>query len=70
LEVALAAELLPDAKDAERLRGEYNVGVNQMLKSPAGWRSPEGVRCVSLPPGVADRTTQRELALLMKAGTY
>jgi thiol-disulfide isomerase/thioredoxin len=68
LDVVLLAEPLPDTTDAERLRGEYQFSLANLIEFPTGWRCQEGVRWVSFPETVADAKTQRELAILTKVG--
>lgn len=69
VDVVLTAEPLPDASDAERLRGEYKLSVAGLLKFPSGWRPREGIRWVAFPSGVADEKVQKEMTLLAKAAS-
>ena len=66
----LSAEPLSEDKDTERLRGEYRLAANNLLKFPGGWRTYEGLRWFSFPSTVIDETAQRELLILEKAASY
>lgn len=66
-EVILLGE--PRSSEADKLRGEYRLALGGMrggTKFPAGWRFSDGLRWKSFPPGVADKKTESELALLNK----
>ena len=69
IEVILIGEPSQQATNAAQLRGEYALalgGESGGLKFPAGWRFSDGIRWKAFPPGVADRKTESELAVMNK----
>lgn len=66
IQVTLVGEPVGKTPESQRLRGEYQLLLESGYKFPSGWRCQGGIRWKSLPPGVVDDQTQRELALLDK----
>lgn len=66
VEVVMRGEPMQPTQESDRLRGEYRVLVASAGKFPTGWRCQEGIRWKSLPEGVADTQTTRELNFLNK----
>ena len=69
IEVILIGEQSQQATNAAQLRAEYTLalgGESGGLKFPAGWRFSDGIRWKAFPPGVADRKTESELAVMNK----
>jgi len=69
IQLVLAAEPRAGAKDADRLRGEYQLRLTDLVKYPGGWRCNGTVEWVGWPPTVADEETLREVAIQTKAAS-
>lgn len=66
LEVAVSADPTNDAPEMLRMKGDYAVALNGIIKLSPGWRCMEGVQWASLPDTVADEQTRCEFTILAK----
>jgi thiol-disulfide isomerase/thioredoxin len=66
----LEVVLTPDSGANSPTNGDFKLTVRSLVKFPGGWRTTSGIAWASFPSNVADAKTQRELAILEKAGEY
>jgi thiol-disulfide isomerase/thioredoxin len=59
-----------DAVTNSTANSELKLALRLLIKFPGGWRTSQGVQWESFPNNVADKETQREIAMLNKVTNY